>query len=179
MSLIFGRLGQSFIDFGMILQTMGGGSPTPEQYAAYQEAASNLKSDTAKNALYLVYIGESCWPFCHHAQADFVLKGLGSWLTTYIYMATWALTGERNAKRIRENYLRAILRQDIAYFDTSGGAGEVATRIQSDTRKYKPFGITSQSSNSFADLVQMGTSEKVPCTQYSRIPLNFFLTVSS
>ena len=52
-------------------------------------------------------------------------------------MATWALTGERNSKRIRENYLRAVLRQDIAYFDTSGGAGEVATRIQSDTRKYK------------------------------------------
>jgi ATP-binding cassette, subfamily B (MDR/TAP), member 1 len=51
-------------------------------------------------------------------------------------MATWALTGERNAKRIRENYLRAVLRQDIAYFDTSGGAGEVATRIQSDTRTY-------------------------------------------
>ena len=66
---------------------------------------------------------------------DLVLKGVGTWLTTYLYMAIWALTGERNAKRIRENYLRAILRQDIAYFETSGGAGEVATRIQSDTRK--------------------------------------------
>lgn len=37
------------------------------------------------------------------------------------------------AKRIRELYLRAILRQDIAFFDNVG-AGEVATRIQTDTR---------------------------------------------
>ena len=38
------------------------------------------------------------------------------------------------SKRVRENYLRAVLRQDIAYFDNVG-AGEVATRIQTDTRK--------------------------------------------
>lgn len=74
------------------------------------------------------------------ALANLVHQGIGTWVTTYIYMATWAVTGERNAKRIRENYLRAILRQDIAYFDTSGGAGEVATRIQSDTRKYMSLG---------------------------------------
>lgn len=32
-----------------------------------------------------------------------------------------------------ENYLKAVLRQDIAYFDNLG-AGEVTTRIQTDTR---------------------------------------------
>jgi len=74
-------------------------------------------------------------PPCSRPLAGFVLEGLGAWITTYIYMATWALTSERNTKRIRENYLRAVLRQDAAYFDTSGGAGEVTTRIQSDTRK--------------------------------------------
>ena len=57
MSLIFGRLGQSFVDFGITVQSTAGGNPSPEQYAAYQQAASNLKSDTANNALYLVYIG--------------------------------------------------------------------------------------------------------------------------
>jgi len=137
MSLIFGRLGQSFVDFGMTLQSMAGGNPTPEQYALYQQAASNLKDETAKNALWLVCIGEyssDVLPPCVRPLVH-VPEGLGTWLTTWIHMTTWALTGERNAKRIRENYLRAILRQDIAYFDTSGGAGEVATRIQSDTRK--------------------------------------------
>ena len=53
---------------------------------------------------------------------------------TFIYMYIWVYTGEVNAKRLRERYLQAILRQDIAFFDNVG-AGEVATRIQTDTRK--------------------------------------------
>ena len=52
----------------------------------------------------------------------------------YIYMVGWVYTGEVNAKRLRERYLQAILRQDIAFFDNVG-AGEVATRIKTDTRK--------------------------------------------
>ena len=48
-------------------------------------------------------------------------------------MFAWSYTAEINAKRIREQYLRAVLRQELAFFDTVG-AGEVTTRIQSDTR---------------------------------------------
>ena len=55
-------------------------------------------------------------------------------VATYFYMVVWVYTGEVNAKRIRESYLRAILRQDIAFFDNVG-AGEIATRIQTDTRQ--------------------------------------------
>lgn len=51
----------------------------------------------------------------------------------YIYMITWVYTGEINAKRIRERYFRAVLRQNLAYFDNVG-AGEITTRIQGDTR---------------------------------------------
>ena len=61
---------------------------------------------------------------------------------TYTYMVVWVYTGEVNAKRLREAYLRAVLRQDIAYFDNVG-AGEVATRIQTDTRACDvPFSFT-------------------------------------
>ena len=49
-------------------------------------------------------------------------------------MNIWIHTGEVNAKRIRERYLQAILRQDIAFFDHVG-AGEVTTRIQTDPRQ--------------------------------------------
>ena len=49
-------------------------------------------------------------------------------------MTIWVYTGEVSSKRLRERYLQSILRQDIAFFD-SVGAGEVATRIQTDTRK--------------------------------------------
>jgi len=39
------------------------------------------------------------------------------------------------SKRVRERYLAAVLRQDVAFFDTLG-AGEVTTRIQTDCRKH-------------------------------------------
>ena len=54
-------------------------------------------------------------------------------ICTYIYMCTWVYTSEATAKRIRERYLKAILRQDIAFFDNVG-PGEVTARIQTDTR---------------------------------------------
>lgn len=77
-------------------------------------------------------------------------------------MSVWAYTGEINAKRIRERYLQAILRQDIAFFDHVG-AGEVATRIQTDTRESIKDLLTSRTwiLNNIVDLVQQGISEKV------------------
>jgi ATP-binding cassette, subfamily B (MDR/TAP), member 1 len=59
-------------------------------------------------------------------------------------MVTWIRTSEVATKRLREHYLQSTLRQDVSYFDNVG-AGEVATRIQTDTH-----------------LVQLGISEKVP-----------------
>lgn len=59
-------------------------------------------------------------------------------VATFLYMYIWVYTAEVNAKRLRERYLQAVLRQDIAYFDNVG-AGEVATRIQTDTRTYITF----------------------------------------
>ena len=64
--------------------------------------------------------------------------GVGMFVCTFIYMSVWVYTGEVGSKRLRESYLRAVLRQDIAYFDNVG-AGEVATRIQTDTRKFVFF----------------------------------------
>jgi ABC-type multidrug transport system fused ATPase/permease subunit len=56
-------------------------------------------------------------------------------VTTYIYMHTWVVTAELSGKRIRERYLQSVLRQDPTFFD-SVGAGEIVTRIQTDTREY-------------------------------------------
>ncbi|CAG8796754.1 7617_t:CDS:2, partial [Gigaspora rosea] len=69
-----------------------------------------------------------------------VLTGI---MTDY-FTLTWLFTGERIARQIREQYFRAVLRQNIAYFDKYG-SGEVTTRITSDIH-----------------LVQDGISEKVP-----------------
>ncbi|KAF8902794.1 multidrug resistance protein 1 [Gymnopilus junonius] len=113
MSLLFGNLTQSFIEFGAALS----------QGQDETSSARTFKKDAAKDALFIFVIG------------------IGMGLTTWMFMAIWTYTGEVNAKRLRERYLEAVLRQDIEYFDNVG-AGEVATRIQSDT-------------------LQQGTSEKV------------------
>nr|WCD39452.1 Ste6-2 [Ganoderma boninense] len=123
MSLLFSRLTQDFVTFGTTLNQAQSGDVAAAQ--ALPAAAAGFKHSAALNASYLVYIG------------------LGMFACTYTYMVIWVYTAEVGAKRLRERYLRAILRQDIAYFDNVG-AGEVATRIQTDTH-----------------LVQQGTSEKV------------------
>lgn len=63
--------------------------------------------------------------------------------------------GESVTRKTRENYLRAILRQNIGFFDRLG-AGEVTTRITSDT-----------------NLIQEGVSQKLTITLQS---LSTFIT---
>jgi len=45
----------------------------------------------------------------------------------------WMVTGERQAARIRGLYLKTILKQDIAFFDTETTTGEVIGRMSGDT----------------------------------------------
>ncbi|KAJ5661558.1 uncharacterized protein N7477_009174 [Penicillium maclennaniae] len=85
-------------------------------------------SDLCKNVLYFVYLG------------------IAELVTVYISTIGFIYTGEHITQKIREHYLEAILRQNIAYFDKLG-AGEVTTRITADT-----------------NLIQDGISEKVGLT---------------
>jgi ATP-binding cassette subfamily B (MDR/TAP) protein 1 len=39
--------------------------------------------------------------------------GIGMFITTWAYMFIWNWTGEVNAKRVRERYLHATLRQEV------------------------------------------------------------------
>ncbi|KAF8442930.1 P-loop containing nucleoside triphosphate hydrolase protein [Boletus edulis BED1] len=126
MSLIFGRLTQDFVSFGTAEAAYYQQINNATALQELEAAAAQFRSTAALDASYLVYIG------------------LGTLVCTFTYTVIWVYTGEVNAKRIRERYLQSVLRQDIAYFD-SVGAGEVATRIQTDTH-----------------LVQQGISEKVP-----------------
>jgi len=43
------------------------------------------------------------------------------------------VTGERQSARIRSLYLKTILKQDIAFFDTETNTGEVIGRMSGDT----------------------------------------------
>lgn len=127
MSLLFGNLTQQFVVFGSVVTRMQAGDPT----AALElpAAAEAFRRTAALDASYIVYIG------------------IGTLVCTVTLMTTWVYTGEKNAKRLREEYLKAVLRQDVAWFDTVG-AGEITTRIQSDTSK-RLLSVT----NCFSDLL--------------------------
>ncbi|KAI0050297.1 P-loop containing nucleoside triphosphate hydrolase protein [Auriscalpium vulgare] len=122
MSLLFANLTQDFVSFGTAVNNA---KNDPAAQADLQAAARKFRHTAANDASYLTYIG------------------IGMFAATYVYMNVWVYTAEVAAKRLREQYLRSVLRQDVAFFDTVG-AGEVATRIQTDTH-----------------LVQQGISEKV------------------
>ncbi len=123
MTLVFGTLTTSFTDFGRVTYMIAAEGSSPELQAALELAKQEVMRSARTACLWMVGIG------------------LGMFFTTYCYMVIWNYIGEINAKRLREAYLRSVLRQEIAYFDHLG-AGEVATRIQTDCH-----------------LVQDGTSE--------------------
>lgn len=125
MTLLYGKLTQDFVKFGYALVAYEF-DKSAQNKDALDAAKGHFRDSSANNALYLCCIG------------------IGMMAASYLQMSTWMYTSEINAKRIREAYLRAVLRQDIAFFDNVG-SGEITTRIQSDTH-----------------LVQRGISEKVP-----------------
>lgn len=54
----------------------------------------------------------------------------------YIYIEgyCWARTAERQASTMRAKYLKAVLRQDVEYFDLKvGSTNEVITSVSSDS----------------------------------------------
>jgi ATP-binding cassette subfamily B (MDR/TAP) protein 1 len=63
----------------------------------------------------------------------YVYLGAGAAVASYLEVTCWMITGERQAARIRSNYLKAILRQDIAFFDKETSTGEVIGRMAGDT----------------------------------------------
>ncbi|KAL8673835.1 MAG: hypothetical protein Q9168_001747 [Polycauliona sp. 1 TL-2023] len=99
-----------------------------QNFFAGMTAQSDFNAELARFTLYFVYL----------AVGEFVL--------IYVCTVGFIYTGEHITQKIREQYLAAILRQNIAFFDKLG-AGEITTRITADT-----------------NLVQDGISEKIALT---------------
>ncbi|XP_073139316.1 ABC transporter B family member 4-like [Henckelia pumila] len=63
----------------------------------------------------------------------FVYLALGCGAAAFLQVACWMITGERQAARIRNLYLKTILQQDVAFFDKEANTGEVVGRMSGDT----------------------------------------------
>ncbi|KAI5465724.1 ABC multidrug transporter Mdr1 [Mariannaea sp. PMI_226] len=81
-----------------------------------------------------------------HYVLYFIYLGVAEFIVTYISTVGFIYVGEHISAKIREHYLESCMRQNIGFFDKLG-AGEVTTRITSDT-----------------NLIQDGISEKVSLT---------------
>eukprot|EP00611_Tribonema_gayanum_P021179 TRINITY_DN4025_c0_g2_i1.p1 TRINITY_DN4025_c0_g2~~TRINITY_DN4025_c0_g2_i1.p1 ORF type:complete len:229 (+),score=73.71 TRINITY_DN4025_c0_g2_i1:174-860(+) len=60
----------------------------------------------------------------------FVLVGVISFVSGFVYVYTWSMAGERQALRLKESYVRSILRQDVGWFDEHP-AGQLPTLVTS------------------------------------------------
>lgn len=121
MTVFFGNLTNSLVNYQAVKNTSS-------NQALIDQARAVVINQVNKNVLNLVYIA------------------IGVFAATWIYMAAFVYSGEQITRRVRERYLKSVLRQNVAYFDKMG-AGEVTTRIQSDMH-----------------LIQEGISDKVPMT---------------
>ncbi|KAH9291389.1 hypothetical protein KI387_043418 [Taxus chinensis] len=64
----------------------------------------------------------------------FLYLAPGIWVAAFLEAFCWTRTGERQASRMRRNYLMAVLRQEVAFFETTGiNTAEVVNSISNDT----------------------------------------------
>lgn len=63
---------------------------------------------------------------------DFVYLSVVILFSSWVEVACWMHTGERQAAKIRMAYLRSMLNQDITLFDTEASTGEVIGAITTD-----------------------------------------------
>uniref|UniRef100_A0A803L624 Uncharacterized protein n=2 Tax=Chenopodium quinoa TaxID=63459 RepID=A0A803L624_CHEQI len=63
---------------------------------------------------------------------DFVYLSVVILFSSWVEVACWMQTGERQAAKMRMAYLRSMLNQDITLFDTEASTGEVINAITSD-----------------------------------------------
>jgi ATP-binding cassette subfamily B (MDR/TAP) protein 1 len=106
--------------FGQLVNDLDSSSCTTSS-----ESSLGLPSAITQKVLLVIYV----------SIANFVL--------IYVHTSCWSLVGEHTVRRLRKRYLSALLRQELAFFDTLP-SGEVASRLDVDL-----------------SAIQTGTSEKV------------------
>ncbi|KAK9061737.1 hypothetical protein SSX86_018920 [Deinandra increscens subsp. villosa] len=75
-----------------------------------------------KNAIYLCYLS------------------VGKWVACFFEGYCWSRTAERQASRLRLSYLKAVLRQEVAYFDLNAtSTADVITSVSTDSLIIQDF----------------------------------------
>lgn len=110
-----------------------------------------------------------------HYVLYFVYLGVGEFIVTYISTVGFIYTGEHISAKIREHYLESCMRQNIGFFDKLG-AGEVTTRITSDTNLIQD-GISEKVSLTLAAVATFVSAFVIGFIKYWKLTLILFSTV--
>eukprot|EP00198_Chlamydomonas_reinhardtii_P007903 XP_001697240.1 MDR-like ABC transporter [Chlamydomonas reinhardtii] len=63
----------------------------------------------------------------------FLYLGLGAIVASYLEAGVWMYTGNRQANRLRTRFLRAVLHQDVAFFDVHSTTGGLVQGLNEDS----------------------------------------------
>ncbi|QKX57423.1 uncharacterized protein TRUGW13939_04535 [Talaromyces rugulosus] len=107
------------------IMTIVTGSLTEVFTNASHESAGEFSSQVAQRSLYLVYIG------------------IAVAVSTFVSIFCWMASGEQITRRIRLKYMRAVISQDMGFFDELG-TGKIIEKLTKDM-----------------NVIQSGLSEKV------------------
>ncbi|KAL5722394.1 ABC-type xenobiotic transporter [Ranunculus cassubicifolius] len=109
------------------LGSMGDGFITPLMLLIISKIMNNIGLGPGDDPhLFLNTVTENC--------LSFLYLSCGIFLTCFIEAYCWTRTGERQASKIRHKYLKAVLRQDVGYFDLkASNTSEVVTSVTNDT----------------------------------------------
>ncbi|KAJ3116721.1 tRNA N6-adenosine threonylcarbamoyltransferase [Phlyctochytrium bullatum] len=110
MTIVFGDLINTLLFYGLCNQE---DQALGKTFCEYPDTKSKLNDDVKKSVTYLLLLG--------------TMVGCAA----YLQMGLWMYSGERQTKRIREEYLQAVLRQEIAFFDQTQ-TGDITTRLTGD-----------------------------------------------
>lgn len=118
LALVFGEMLDSFLCFAVVPLTNVTTNVTAEVACILQNGSSTCPS----TGIVDIQAGIT------DAAIRFAIIGFGAWITMYLYVMLLIWAAERQTRRMREEFFRAIMRQEIGWFDTSD-PGELATRL--------------------------------------------------
>ncbi|KAL5722392.1 ABC-type xenobiotic transporter [Ranunculus cassubicifolius] len=109
------------------LGSVGDGFITPLLLFIISKITNKIGLGTGDDPhLFLNTVTESC--------LSILYMSCGIFVTCFIEAYCWTRTGERQASRMIHRYLKAVLRQDVGYFDLKGSnTSEVVTSVTNDT----------------------------------------------
>ncbi|KAK6914651.1 ABC transporter type 1, transmembrane domain, partial [Dillenia turbinata] len=124
--------------FGCIGALINGGA-APWYLYLFGKFVNKIAKESADDKVQMMKDVDEIYVFMAGLSAMVVVRAyLRKWnrtntlLTGLAEISCWRLVGERSAQRIRTEYLRAVLRQDIAFFDSEVSTGDIMHGVSSD-----------------------------------------------